>query len=796
MSFQKVVATLIRRWAAALGVVAACFALIGCEPAPEIMAVGSVNPRLVSQDDVKEFDWPVAGGQWQVARPTSIASIRRLQRGSMGDRFAEIQREREARIEAAAKSVKPAPWSVDAYEFEPEHVIWLKELLGEVDNELQHQLVVDIPSEIKNAKVQLDFSGRRLLLLNNSLTLCRLPWRDWYATPTTPPQETDEPGSPDTFDRIELPGADLQSDVMAEFFGDAGMIIAAQGKNLFTIDCDKKEIVASTDVGNRIVYIDVAVETGDAIGVDEFGKLFLFNHQLNQMVGLGEVDLELPMPVISPEAARVSMYKTKTSGHVVKIQELVVLDRYDVPLQDAGEPLAMRSGRVYDLWIEKNAVHKRPNYPNTQGDDRKTFRATIYWDIVDVVDRHTLPRTYSQFCIARRPLPDGGTQLVGFDASLGNRNFFAPLPLPDLDDGQLAACGSGMRVCIAKGQKVHCYYRILDYTSGLTGLYDAAREFTWNAKTETMEKLSSIILALPEDRHDRRPQQLYSELVRGISDMWWTVDVRKDNKELSDDERKESQEAFDKIEAWAAKKSTLALSSKMAFHSTKAWSARGGGYSSTVSQDGWSVFERENRLGIKVWEELQTQDAIPASAYGQFIQLARDTGLEYADVSDVLKECMHRYPIDDTFHHEMMNWLLEKWGGSRGSSTAYAAAVADAIGPPRGDFVYSRLVQRIAPNYPNGFYRYAQVDSGRVLRGLREGMRMEYWQKASTIESMLLLGKAHTGPGATRPSKAYTRQAVELSQELGEYYQSRYPMLLSEGTKSHNLPLLRPFLPK
>ncbi len=143
-----------------------------------------------------------------------------------------------------------------------------------------------------------------------------------------------------------------------------------------------------------------------------------------------------------------------------------------------------------------------------------------------------------------------------------------------------------------------------------------------------------------------------------------------------------------------------------------------------------------------------------------------------------------------------MYWLLEKWGGSRGSCAAYAAAVADAIGPPRGNFVYARLIERIAPNYPSGFFVHSQIDRGRVLEGLREGMRTGYWQQASTIESLLMLGKSYGGVAAAGRESTYGRQAIQLSKDLADYYKSRYPMLLTQGTRSRDSNLLTPYLSK
>ncbi|MGB7347775.1 MAG: hypothetical protein WBD20_26360 [Pirellulaceae bacterium] len=807
--------------------------LLGCEVEPAIISIedfssadsskaGSpASQNLVSQDVDRQYDWPVASGLWQVSRPSGVAAVRQLKPGSLERRFAEIQAQRTSKIETAKTSDKPAPWEVDAYDLRPESRIWFQEILGEKKNELFQQLVVKIPASVKRRhlqagehqglgyKVQLDSAGRQMAIVNDSLWLCRLPWRDWYGSPDLPPQESDEPGTPDRFDQIELSDTTQGTPVFAEFYGDKSMMIAAKGKNLYTIDCENQQVIASTDVGNPIVYLHVAYETGDAIIVDSVGKLYLLNHLLKQVIPVGTCDLDLPMPRISPEAARIATYLDASEGRVIKIKDLVVLEQFDVDLVLSSTPIAIRSGRIYDYWIEKNAIFKRPNYPNQAGRDRRTFRSTLYWDIQDVVDIHS-GTDHQEFCIATLPenndsnshaanndaAGESHRQWVGVEGVVGNRGFHDKLELPDLSSSQISVSGQGYRVCIASGDEITCYFRIGNYTLGVLGVQPAARELAWAGRLDELDALAKLIAELPMDRHGRRPQQLYSELVHGVGVLWNDAVASRDHKETEKEDRDNARQACEKLEAWAAKESTFALECKMRFHSFKAWRSRGHGYSSSVSQDNWQDFEKQNNLAMEIWNQIKTRDDLSAEAYSLFIELARDTGLDYKDVSETLSEAMQKYPIEDGFHHEMMTWLLEKWGGNRGSSAAYAAAVADAIGGARGDFVYSRLIARIAPNYPTGFFEHAQVDRGRVLRGISEGIRTEYWQYESTVSSLLLVVKSIGTSNTPQASREYANRADIVCQELAKYYKQRFPMATSSAAADSNQALISKYLPE
>ncbi len=58
-----------------------------------------------------------------------------------------------------------------------------------------------------------------------------------------------------------------------------------------------------------------------------------------------------------------------------------------------------------------------------------------------------------------------------------------------------------------------------------------------------------------------------------------------------------------------------------------------------------------------------------------------------------------------------------------------------------------------------------------------------------------MLGKSYGGVAAAGRESTYGRQAIQLSKDLADYYKSRYPMLLTQGTRSRDSNLLTHALP-
>ncbi|WP_442511180.1 hypothetical protein SH528x_002847 [Novipirellula sp. SH528] len=776
--------------------------LTGCEPVPEIHSFTKQHATelVTTRTERDQFRWPVLSDKWQVTKPTDFAFLRAMPAGAMKEFVDKIAVDRRQRIEAAAQSETPAPWTVAAHDFSGEAAAELRLALDEYDGHPIKKFSVSIPNQIQNPKAQLDLTARHLVLSGeNGIWIARLPWRPWWALPGTDPTDQDEPGDLEDLQQIELTGSNSGA-AMVGFFGQDenggdSRCFVAKGEHLYVVDCSKRSVIATSKFETAIQHLSVASETGNAILVDTSGGLFVTDAKLDHVSRIGEINTTLPMPAISPEAARIATYKTKNMGHVFKLDNGVVVDSFDVVLENPGEPLMIRCSRAYDMWIEKNAINRRPNYPNNPGSDRKGWRMTMYWDLEQVLDVHNFPTECSQLCVATRPQPDGEKQRVLFDAQLGGRSFSRPVAMSTFGDQSLTCAASGDVIAFYDDKTVDVYARGMNAPQGLHGIQGIGRNWSWQNRFDELEKLHKLIRSLPENRFHRTPEQFYSELAGGIGRQWANNQQLLTNEKASESDLKFVKERNPAYEEWAKKKSTLAMCSEIKYRTSVAWSARGTGWSNSVNASSWKIFENENNRAMEVCKELLQLDDVPACVFDYYIGLARDTSLEYDDTADTVKRFMHLYPEDVSMHMGMMNWRLEKWGGTRGSGPAYAGGVAKAIGPPMGDFVYSRCIESIQGNFQHAFFNYAHVDGSRVLDGVEQGLRMGYYQEESTLTTMYLLAQSHSRSDSPDSATAYAAHARRLCEELADRYRQCYPMAISRSADSNQFQPIKQWLP-
>lgn len=778
--------------------------LTGCDPIPEERSYALPDGEMLVSvpSESNHYRWPVVGDNWQATKPTDFAFLRNLKPGSIGEIASRLHLQNQARLDEAKTQEKPAPWMVASTELTGELATTMRLMLDEHDGRPQLRFNIPIPDHITKPSVWLDLTARHLVLAGeNGIWISRLPWRPWWALPGMPAVELDEPGDAKDFKPVSIKPLESAPITQLGFFGsdekgaDSRCLVAI-GRQLFLIDCVKATVLATSTFDEKILHLSVASETGDAAVVDRSGHLFWVDSQLQRVTEVGEVDLELPMPVISPEAVRIAAYHDKSKGRVYKIEDGVVTDSFYVAHQDPGEPMMIRSSRAYDLWIEKNAVHKRPNYPNEAGGDRRSWRTTHYWDIENMIDVHNFPNRCSQLCIAVRPTRKGGKERVLYDTVIGKRSFYRTFPLAGFGDRTLVTAASGNVIAFHDGKSIDLYTRCVNATTGITLFGRMIGSLAWNGQFEELEQLHTLIRAFPEHRFNRTAEQIYLNFSSSVGNHWWGAEYAMTDDSTSQTDRDLAKERFSKFEEWAKSKSPLSLVAKIRYCRSKAYAARGTGWSSSVTQKGWQIFEQENQKSLQAWSDLNKTDDIPGAAYAEFIDLARDTSLEFNDTEPQVRQFLERYPHDDMMHRHMMEWRLERWGGSRGSGPAYAAGVAKAIGPPMGDFIYFRCIESVSPYFPFPYFEYSHADPNRILAGVQQGLDIAYFQEYSALSAIHLLANSHSRNNTPGPNSSYTKKAIRLCEALADHYKTKYPMLTEYGTQHEKYGQVRTFLPE
>jgi hypothetical protein len=122
-----------------------------------------------------------------------------------------------------------------------------------------------------------------------------------------------------------------------------------------------------------------------------------------------------------------------------------------------------------------------------------------------------------------------------------------------------------------------------------------------------------------------------------------------------------------------------------------AWAARGGGYSDTVPDAAWGLFE--TRIA-QAYSTLLEADKLPAKCphwYLVMLLVARDMNWNKDQMRALFESAVAFEPSYYIYYREYVMDLLPKWGGEPGEAEAFAEESYKRIGGPQGAFVYFEI---------------------------------------------------------------------------------------------------------
>lgn len=106
----------------------------------------------------------------------------------------------------------------------------------------------------------------------------------------------------------------------------------------------------------------------------------------------------------------------------------------------------------------------------------------------------------------------------------------------------------------------------------------------------------------------------------------------------------------------------------------RAWGARGGGVSSTVSDDGWQGFFKHLQGAAQHLQYAGEQDQADPTAYAFLQPVAMGLQLEHDQAREWLEIALDRDPYHKQAHSNHLFLLCKKWGGSHDQMFDFARA--------------------------------------------------------------------------------------------------------------------------
>ena len=152
----------------------------------------------------------------------------------------------------------------------------------------------------------------------------------------------------------------------------------------------------------------------------------------------------------------------------------------------------------------------------------------------------------------------------------------------------------------------------------------------------------------------------------------------------------------------------------------RAWDARGDGYASTVTKEGWTVFEKHLREAKRIFEHGVKQGFKDPMFCHSFACIARGLSLPEEERMKWFKKSVELEPLYYTPYQSETGTRMPRWGGSAEDVANFAKVWSDKVGGDDGDIIYFWIVDNQRKYFQIGGIvscKYIPLDMKRFERG-------------------------------------------------------------------------------
>lgn len=185
----------------------------------------------------------------------------------------------------------------------------------------------------------------------------------------------------------------------------------------------------------------------------------------------------------------------------------------------------------------------------------------------------------------------------------------------------------------------------------------------------------------------------------------WKIHHFHDSLGCREDEPESMWQLHDRIhKAWIAAKpeSLAARIAHATFLVEYAWHARGHGFASEVTEEGWKLFRERIAAADRVLAEARELEGTDPCYWTVAMKVAKGSGAKPAVFSRIATEAAAAEPEYFETDKECASCLLPRWYGKPGDWEKFAEAAADRPGG-LGDETYARIVLHLRRYYKNVF---------------------------------------------------------------------------------------------
>ena len=121
-----------------------------------------------------------------------------------------------------------------------------------------------------------------------------------------------------------------------------------------------------------------------------------------------------------------------------------------------------------------------------------------------------------------------------------------------------------------------------------------------------------------------------------------------------------------------------------------AWKARGGGWASTVTDDGWKLFSERVERAKQILDDAAGLPSRCPHWYAAMQTVALAQGWPRATYENLFNQALQAEPSYETFYFKKATYLLPRWYGREGDAAAFAEEATRLH--PAGAEIYARIV--------------------------------------------------------------------------------------------------------
>jgi len=189
------------------------------------------------------------------------------------------------------------------------------------------------------------------------------------------------------------------------------------------------------------------------------------------------------------------------------------------------------------------------------------------------------------------------------------------------------------------------------------------------------------------------------------------------------------------------------------------WKARGGGFSDTVTAEGWRLLHERTAPVEGLLTDIGRRVPRTPDWYCAMIDAGRTHGWDRERVEALFEDAIALEPKYLHVYSAMARYLMPRWQGEEGDWETFAERSAERLGGQEGSIVYSHVAWQISKFYRGAdFYKENRVSWPRVKQGFLDREAL-YGSSVRTLNAFCQLAGAAADRETTRALMARIGEA-------------------------------------